>query len=500
MSSSDELAAGRLEQVVVHGLVDPPVLGDEPEVDGAERARAPARGCRSPPRPRARPPPRAVSPASTWPFGSDQSSRPRRSTPPDQGDPRRRPRCGRRPARRRRSPRPCAAPPRRGPRRRAPRVAARLREAVTGAFVDGSQPPRPPVGRAACRATGAPYPCLPCPLPSRLPPADRHGWTAGRPASPRGRAGRAVAACSASSASASRPAGHELAWSAARCATRCSAGWAHDLDFTTDARPEAGPRAGRGLGRRRLGRRHRVRHGRRAQGRLPSSRSRPTAPRPTTATSRKPEVTYGDTLEGDLVRRDFTVNAMAVRLPEHDVRRPARRAGATWRAGVLRTPAHAGGVVRRRPAADAAGRPVRRAARASASTRRCVAAMTAMADRIDDRVAPSGSATSWPSWCCAPDPRAGLALLVDTGLADARAARAAALRAGDRRAPPAQGRLRAHADRARAGDRRWRSRDGPGPRAAAAPRCCTTSASRRPAGSSPAAGSPSTTTRWSARS
>lgn len=30
--------------------------------------------------------------------------------------------------------------------------------------------------------------------------------------------------------------------------------------------------------------------------------------------SRNPEVTYGDTLEGDLVRRDFTVNAMAVQL------------------------------------------------------------------------------------------------------------------------------------------------------------------------------------------
>ena len=31
--------------------------------------------------------------------------------------------------------------------------------------------------------------------------------------------------------------------------------------------------------------------------------------------SRKPEVSYGDTLEGDLTRRDFTVNAMAMRLP-----------------------------------------------------------------------------------------------------------------------------------------------------------------------------------------
>ncbi|WP_076466312.1 CCA tRNA nucleotidyltransferase [Actinomyces mediterranea] len=31
--------------------------------------------------------------------------------------------------------------------------------------------------------------------------------------------------------------------------------------------------------------------------------------------SRKPEVSFGDTLEGDLTRRDFTVNAMAMRLP-----------------------------------------------------------------------------------------------------------------------------------------------------------------------------------------
>lgn len=33
-------------------------------------------------------------------------------------------------------------------------------------------------------------------------------------------------------------------------------------------------------------------------------------------TSRKPEVSYGDSIEDDLVRRDFTVNAMAVALPE----------------------------------------------------------------------------------------------------------------------------------------------------------------------------------------
>ncbi len=33
------------------------------------------------------------------------------------------------------------------------------------------------------------------------------------------------------------------------------------------------------------------------------------------ADSRKPEVHFGDTLEGDLVRRDFTMNALALRLP-----------------------------------------------------------------------------------------------------------------------------------------------------------------------------------------
>jgi len=35
-----------------------------------------------------------------------------------------------------------------------------------------------------------------------------------------------------------------------------------------------------------------------------------------TAGSRHPEVAFGDDIEGDLARRDFTVNAMAVRLPE----------------------------------------------------------------------------------------------------------------------------------------------------------------------------------------
>src|SRR5947208_14547485 len=35
-------------------------------------------------------------------------------------------------------------------------------------------------------------------------------------------------------------------------------------------------------------------------------------------TSRKPEVSYGDSIDEDLVRRDFTVIAMAVALPEQE--------------------------------------------------------------------------------------------------------------------------------------------------------------------------------------
>lgn len=54
-------------------------------------------------------------------------------------------------------------------------------------------------------------------------------------------------------------------------------------------------------------------------------------------TSRKPEVAFGDTLEGDLSRRDFTVNAMAVRLPSLDLVDPFDGLG-DLADGILRTP------------------------------------------------------------------------------------------------------------------------------------------------------------------
>ncbi|MCS5497531.1 CCA tRNA nucleotidyltransferase [Cnuibacter physcomitrellae] len=53
--------------------------------------------------------------------------------------------------------------------------------------------------------------------------------------------------------------------------------------------------------------------------------------------TRKPEVEFGDTLEDDLTRRDFTVNAMALRLPELKLVDPSGGMDDLI-AGVLRTP------------------------------------------------------------------------------------------------------------------------------------------------------------------
>ncbi len=132
-------------------------------------------------------------------------------------------------------------------------------------------------------------------------------------------------------------------------------------------------------------------------------------------TSRKPDVTYGETLEGDLVRRDFTVNAMAVRLPgttfvdPHDgLSDLARR--------LLRTPGT--------PESSFSDDPLRmmRAARFAAQLGFSVApevveAMTAMADRITI-VSAERVRDELVKLMLAPNPRPGLALLVDTGLAD----------------------------------------------------------------------------------
>ncbi len=53
--------------------------------------------------------------------------------------------------------------------------------------------------------------------------------------------------------------------------------------------------------------------------------------------SRKPEVTYGDDIEHDLSRRDFTINALALRLPDMELIDPFDGLG-DLAAGRLRTP------------------------------------------------------------------------------------------------------------------------------------------------------------------
>jgi len=132
-------------------------------------------------------------------------------------------------------------------------------------------------------------------------------------------------------------------------------------------------------------------------------------------TSRKPEVVFGDSLEGDLSRRDFTVNSMAVRLPGLAFVDPFD--GLTDLArGVLRTP------VDPRQSFDDDPLRMMRAARFAAQLGFTVdpdayAAIQDMAGRIDivsgERVRDELS-----KLLVAAQPRLGLEVLVDTGLAD----------------------------------------------------------------------------------
>ncbi len=168
------------------------------------------------------------------------------------------------------------------------------------------------------------------------------------------------------------------------------------------------------------------------------------------AASRKPTVDYGDSLAGDLGRRDFTVNAMAVSLPGRAFEDPyggivdlAHR--------VLRTPG--------RPEDSFGDDPLRmmRAARFASQLGFTVApevrqAMTDMADRISI-VSAERVRDELVKLVCSPRP-AGRA---DPSRRDrARRpdpARAARTRTRARRAPPSQGRLPAHPHRARADHR-----------------------------------------------
>ncbi len=140
--------------------------------------------------------------------------------------------------------------------------------------------------------------------------------------------------------------------------------------------------------------------------------------------SRKPAVAFGDSLVGDLRRRDFTVNAMALRLP------PGGSAGSGVTGAEFVDPY--GGLVDlahrllRTPGAaemSFSDDPLRmmRAARFAAQLGFDVApdvveAMTQMADRIEI-VSAERVRDELVKLVCAPQPRLGLRLLADTGLA-----------------------------------------------------------------------------------
>ncbi|KHL10511.1 poly(A) polymerase [Mumia flava] len=131
--------------------------------------------------------------------------------------------------------------------------------------------------------------------------------------------------------------------------------------------------------------------------------------------SRKPEVAFGDDLAGDLSRRDFTVNAMAYRLAGGELVDPYEGI-ADLRAGVLRTPVEA-----TRSFDDDPLR-MMRAARFVAQlgftpADEVVEAMRSMAERIDI-VSAERVRDELDKLLLAPAPRAGLTLLVETGIAD----------------------------------------------------------------------------------
>ncbi|OIJ69331.1 CCA tRNA nucleotidyltransferase [Streptomyces mangrovisoli] len=132
-------------------------------------------------------------------------------------------------------------------------------------------------------------------------------------------------------------------------------------------------------------------------------------------TSRKPEVSYGDSIEEDLVRRDFTVNAMALALPQKEFVDPHDGLG-DLAARVLRTPGT--------PEDSFSDDPLRmmRAARFAAQldfevAPEVVTAMKEMSDRIEI-VSAERVRDELNKLILSEHPRKGLSLLVDTGLAD----------------------------------------------------------------------------------
>lgn len=131
--------------------------------------------------------------------------------------------------------------------------------------------------------------------------------------------------------------------------------------------------------------------------------------------SRKPEVVFGDHLAGDLIRRDFTVNAMALRVSDGELLDPFGGLD-DLHAGLIRTPAA--------PELSFSDDPLRmmRAARFASQlgfrpTPDVVEAMREDAERIQI-VSAERIRDELVKLLLTDNPRPGLNLLVDTGLAD----------------------------------------------------------------------------------
>lgn len=131
--------------------------------------------------------------------------------------------------------------------------------------------------------------------------------------------------------------------------------------------------------------------------------------------TRNPTVTFGDHIDGDLVRRDFTLNAMAVKLPELAFIDPHGGLTALGNA-TLDTP--------QAPEISFRDDPLRmlRACRFVSQlglfvAPRVVVAMDEMSSEIS-RITPERVQAELSKLMCGADPRGGLELLTDSGLAD----------------------------------------------------------------------------------
>jgi poly(A) polymerase len=211
-----------------------------------------------------------------------------------------------------------------------------------------------------------------------------------------------------------KAAGHEVALVGGSVRDALLGRLGPDLDFATSARPDEIEAALAGWADAcwDIGRRFGTIGARRGEWRLEITTYRSEVYDPA---SRKPGVHFGDTLEGDLSRRDFTINSLAVRLPSLELVDPfgGRRDLAD---GVLRTPGE--------PEMSFSDDPLRmlRAARFVAQLGftvlpKLVAAMRRLADRIEI-VSAERVRDELVKLIEAPQPRLGLLLLVESGLAD----------------------------------------------------------------------------------